>query len=102
MQAEIYKFVLIKNSIMKKIILFSALMLITNSFSQETSLFKGLNLGMSKKEAKAEYKANKSQYDNIDIGNGSPLFDLTCTNLEQAGSFLAREDVTFVDLSENE
>ena len=55
---------------MKKIILFSALMLITNSFSQETSLFKGLNLGMSKKEAKAEYKANKSQYDNIDIGNG--------------------------------
>ena len=55
---------------MKKILVLTALMLITNSFSQEMSLFKGLNLGMSKKEAKAEYKANKSQYDNIDIGNG--------------------------------
>ena len=40
------------------------------SFGQSTSLFKGLNLGMSKKEAKKEYKTNKASYDNIDIGNG--------------------------------
>jgi hypothetical protein len=55
---------------MKKLLIFTALMFTTNSFGQEISLFKGLNLGMSKKEAKAEYKANKSEYDNIDIGNG--------------------------------
>jgi hypothetical protein len=34
------------------------------------SLFKGLNLRMSKKDAKKEYKLNKSLYNNIDIGNG--------------------------------
>ena len=38
----------------------------------------------------------------INIGNGTPLFDFTSTNFEQSGSFLAREDVTFADLSENE
>ncbi|MDA7711031.1 hypothetical protein N8873_03095 [Flavobacteriaceae bacterium] len=38
----------------------------------------------------------------INIGNGTPLFDFTSTNYEQAGTFLAREDVTFRDNSENE
>jgi len=40
------------------------------SVGQSVSLFKGLSLGMSKKDAKKEYKSNKSAYDNIDIGNG--------------------------------
>ena len=38
----------------------------------------------------------------INIGNGTPLFDFTSTNFEQSGGFLAREDITFTDLSENE
>jgi len=38
----------------------------------------------------------------INIGNGTPLFDFTSTNFEQSGTFLAREDITFTDLSENE
>ena len=38
----------------------------------------------------------------INIGNGTPLFDFTSTNFVQSGSFLAREDVTFSDISENE
>ena len=38
----------------------------------------------------------------IKIGNGTPLFDFTSTNYQQAGTFLAREDVTFNDLSEGE
>ena len=38
----------------------------------------------------------------INIGNGNPLFDFTSVNFEQSDSFLAREDITFVDLSENE
>ena len=38
----------------------------------------------------------------INIGNGSPLFDFSSTNFEQSGAFLAREDITFTDLSENE
>ena len=38
----------------------------------------------------------------INIGNGEPLFDFTSTNFVQSGSFLAREDVTFSDISENE
>ena len=33
-------------------------------------IFKGLNYGMSEKEAKAEFKNNKDQYDNVDFGNG--------------------------------
>ena len=40
------------------------------SIGQSQSLFKGLNLGMTKKDAKKEYKDNKSEYDNVDIGNG--------------------------------
>ena len=38
----------------------------------------------------------------INIGNGTPLFDFTSTNFEQTQTFLAREDVTFSDISENE
>ena len=38
----------------------------------------------------------------VRIGNGTPLFDFSSTNFEQSGSFLAREDVSFTDLSENE
>jgi len=38
----------------------------------------------------------------INIGNGTPLFDFTSINFEQTGGFLAREDITFSDLSENE
>ena len=38
----------------------------------------------------------------INIGNGTPLFDFTSTNFLQSGSFLAREDITFSDISENE
>ena len=34
------------------------------SIGQSQSLFKGLNLGMTKKDAKKEYKDNKSEYDN--------------------------------------
>lgn len=34
------------------------------------SLFKGLKLGMTKKEARKEYKANKDDYTNVDIGKG--------------------------------
>ena len=39
-----------------------------NSFSQ--SIFKGLEYGMSEKDAKKEFKKNKDDYINIDIGNG--------------------------------
>ena len=38
----------------------------------------------------------------INIGNGTPLFDFTSTNFQQADAFLAREDITFSDLSEGE
>jgi len=38
----------------------------------------------------------------IRIGNGIPLFDFSSVNFEQSGVFLAREEVTFTDLSENE
>jgi hypothetical protein len=38
----------------------------------------------------------------INIGNGTPLFEFTSTNFLQSGTYLAREDVTFVDNSENE
>lgn len=52
---------------MKKLLLLLILIpLLTNG----QSLFKGLNLGMSKKDAKKEYRLNKSLYDNVDIGNG--------------------------------
>ena len=54
---------------MRYIILTLTLLFSIESMSQ-SSLFKGLNLGMTKKEAKKEYKENKSSYDNVDIGNG--------------------------------
>ncbi|MDB4281098.1 hypothetical protein N9885_03405 [Flavobacteriaceae bacterium] len=38
----------------------------------------------------------------INIGNGEPLFDFTSINFQQSETFLAREDITFNDLSENE
>ena len=38
----------------------------------------------------------------ISIGNGTPLFDFNSTNFLQSGTYLAREDITFTDLSENE
>jgi PKD repeat protein len=38
----------------------------------------------------------------ITIGNGEPLFDFTSINFQQSATFLAREDITFTDLSENE
>jgi PKD repeat protein len=38
----------------------------------------------------------------INIGNGNPLFDYTSTNFQQNETFLAREDITFTDNSENE
>lgn len=37
-------------------------------FSQ--SIYRGLNFGMSEKDAKSEFKNNKSFYDNVDLGNG--------------------------------
>lgn len=33
-------------------------------------IYKGLTYGMSKGEAKKEYKTNKALYDNVDLGNG--------------------------------
>jgi len=38
----------------------------------------------------------------ITIGNGEPLFDFDSVNFQQSATFLAREDITFSDLSENE
>ena len=38
----------------------------------------------------------------INIGNGTPLFEFSSTNFEQSQTFLAREDITFTDSSENE
>ena len=38
-----------------------------NGYGQ--AIFKGLNFGMSKSEAKKEFKSNKSIYTNIDIGD---------------------------------
>ena len=38
----------------------------------------------------------------INIGNGTPLFDITSINFEQTGSFVAREEITFSDLSEDD
>ena len=44
--------------------------IVTMQAQERPSLFKGLLLGMTKKEVKAEYKANKEIYTDIDIGNG--------------------------------
>ena len=38
----------------------------------------------------------------IRTGNGTPLYDFTSSNFELAATFLAREDITFVDLSQDE
>ena len=38
----------------------------------------------------------------IKTGNGTPLYDFTSSNFELSGTFLAREDITFVDLSQDE
>ena len=38
----------------------------------------------------------------INIGNGTPLFEFNSVNFLQSGTFLAREDITFIDNSENE
>lgn len=65
---------------MKKLLLFS--ILITLSFvcsgqevfntnnQQKNVFFKGLYYGMTKKEARKEFRKNKKEYTNIDIGNG--------------------------------
>ncbi len=56
-----------------KILTFLALILgnlVITQAQERPSLFKGLLLGMNKKEVKAEYKANKEIYSKIDIGNG--------------------------------
>ena len=56
-----------------KILTFFALILgsiVTMQAQERPSLFKGLLLGMTKKEVKAEYNVNKEIYTNIDIGNG--------------------------------
>jgi hypothetical protein len=39
-----------------------------NSYSQ--SIYKGLTFGMSKAEAKKEFKKNKDTYTSVDLGNG--------------------------------
>ena len=38
----------------------------------------------------------------INIGNGAPLLDFTSSNYQSSGAYLAREDITFSDLSEGE
>jgi hypothetical protein len=57
-----------------KIITFCFVLVLGNLLNinaqERPSLFKGLLIGMTKKEVKAEYKANKDIYTNIDIGNG--------------------------------
>jgi len=54
---------------MNKFLLFIGGVLLCTSLSAQ-SIFKGLETGMSKKEAKAEFRANKDDYINIEIGNG--------------------------------
>lgn len=70
-----------------KNLLFTLVFLISLGANSQTSLFKGLNLGMTKKEAKKEYKQNKSSYDNIDIGNGW-IWKTTTTNFYYGSSGL--------------
>ncbi len=38
----------------------------------------------------------------IKLGNGNPLFNVDSINFEQQGSFVAREEITFEDNSEND
>ena len=51
---------------MKHIIL-TILLAFSSQLSQAQSIFKGLTYGMSREEAKAEYKANKSDYKGVKI-----------------------------------
>lgn len=53
---------------MKKSLFILAFLFTVNGYGQ--TIFKGLNFGMSKSEAKKEFKSNKSNYNNIDIGDG--------------------------------
>lgn len=57
------------NNVIRKIVLtfIPFLFLSISCFGQ--ILFKGLELGMTKKEAKKEFRDNKAEYTNIDIGN---------------------------------
>ena len=55
---------------MKRLAMVCVLFLIGNPVCAQ-SIFKGLEYGMTKKEAKAEWKANKNKYfPGIDLGNG--------------------------------
>ena len=54
---------------MNKFLLFIGGVLLCTSLSAQ-SIFKGLETGMSQKEAKAEFRANRDDYINIEIGNG--------------------------------
>jgi PKD repeat protein len=47
-------------------------------------------------------KANCGLSREINIGNGITMFNFTSNNFLQSGSYLAREDITFNDVSENE
>ena len=55
------------------------------SFGQSTSLFKGLNLGMSKKEAKKEYKTFLKKYPS------SRLVSAVRLELKQLNSRMAKK-----------
>jgi len=52
---------------MKKLLLLFVVLFVHNVHSQ--TIFKGLEYGMTKAEAKAEFKKNKADYTSIDIGN---------------------------------
>lgn len=54
---------------MKKDILVLIAILFT-SINYGQSIFKGLEYGMSKSDAKKEYKLNKQDYTTVDVGNG--------------------------------
>ena len=53
---------------MKKILITFLMLFAVNSYSQ--SIYKGLEYGMSKVEAKKEFKKNKDTYISVDLGNG--------------------------------
>ena len=52
------------------IILFFSLIYQVNAQDLRQSIYKGLVFGMSKSEAKKEFKKNKATYTTVDIGNG--------------------------------
>lgn len=53
---------------MKKVVCIAALFIATATFAQP--IFKGLESGMTKKEAQQEFRENKDDYTSIDVGNG--------------------------------